>query len=88
MANYQSITALVDQIPTDTWEVLREIKQCRPAIMLSELIDCSKRAPKQPERSENASGPYARPVPPLHSPTCRNVWLETATSVSEWSVCM
>jgi hypothetical protein len=31
--------------------------------MLSELIDCSKRAPKQPERSENASGSYARPVP-------------------------
>ena len=27
MANYQSITELVDQIPADTWEVLREIKQ-------------------------------------------------------------
>jgi hypothetical protein len=68
MANYQSITALVDQIPADTWEVLREIKQRRPAIMLSELIDCSKRAPKQPERSGNASGPpMRRRCRPLHS---------------------
>jgi hypothetical protein len=61
MANYQAITALVDQIPADTWEVLREIKQRRPAIMLSELIDCSKRAPKQSERSEIRS-PTAEPV--------------------------
>jgi hypothetical protein len=61
MANYQAIIELVDQIPADTWEVLREIKQRRPAIMLSELIDCSKRAPKQPERSEIQS-PTAEPV--------------------------
>jgi hypothetical protein len=61
MANYQAIIELVDQIPADTWEVLREIKQRRPAIMLSELIDCNKRAPKQPERSETRS-PTAEPV--------------------------
>ena len=53
MVNYQTITALVDRIPADTWEVLREIKQRRPAIMLAELIDCRKRAFQQPERSEN-----------------------------------
>jgi hypothetical protein len=61
MVNYQEITALVDQIPTDTWEVLREIKQRRPAIMLSELIDCGKRGPKQPERS-GIQSPTAEPV--------------------------
>jgi hypothetical protein len=53
MVDYQVITALVDQIPADTWEILREIKQYRPAIMLSELIDCSKRRSQRPERSEN-----------------------------------
>jgi hypothetical protein len=53
MANYQAIIELVDQIPADTWEVLREIKQRRPAIMLSELIDCNKRAPKQPSALGN-----------------------------------
>ena len=26
MTNYQAITALVDQIPADTWEVLMESK--------------------------------------------------------------
>ena len=61
MTNYQAITALVDQISADTWDVLREIKQRRPPIMLSELINCSKRAPKQPERSEIQS-PTAEPV--------------------------
>ena len=39
MINYQTISALVNQIPADTWEVLREIKERRPAMMLSELID-------------------------------------------------
>ena len=52
MADYQAITALVDQIPAGTWEVLREIRQRRPAIMLSELIDCSRHAPKQPKHWE------------------------------------
>jgi hypothetical protein len=58
VVNNQAIAALVDSIPADTWEVLREIKQRRPAIMLSELIDFRKRAPQQPEPSENriASG--------------------------------
>ena len=41
--NYQTIAELVSQIPVDTWNVLREIKQRRPAMMLSELIDYSKR---------------------------------------------
>jgi hypothetical protein len=31
MANYQAIIELVDQTPADTWEMLREIKQRRPA---------------------------------------------------------
>jgi hypothetical protein len=37
MVNYQTIAALVNQIPSDTWDVLREIKERRPAMMLSEL---------------------------------------------------
>jgi hypothetical protein len=47
MVNYQTIAALVDRIPTDTWEVLGEIKERRPAMMLSELIDCGRRALQQ-----------------------------------------
>ena len=43
MVNYQTIAALVNQIPVDTWDVLREIKERRPAMMLSELIDCNRR---------------------------------------------
>ena len=49
MANYQTIAALVNQIPVDTWDVLREIKQRRPAMMLSELIDCRRRTLQQQE---------------------------------------
>ena len=49
MVNYQTISALVDQIPADTWDVLREIKERRPAMMLSELIDFKRRANQQPE---------------------------------------
>ena len=37
MVNYQTITALVNQIPAGTWDVLREIKERRPAMMLSEI---------------------------------------------------
>ena len=44
MVNYQTITALVNQIPAGTWDVLREIKERRPAMMLSELIGCRRRA--------------------------------------------
>ena len=43
LLNYQTIAALVNQIPVDTWDVLREVKQRRPAMMLSELIDCRRR---------------------------------------------
>ena len=39
MINYQPIAALVNQISVDTWDVLRQIKDRRPAMMLSELID-------------------------------------------------
>jgi hypothetical protein len=52
MVNYQPIAALVNLISVDTWDVLRQIKERRPAIMLSELIDCRTRALQQPERSE------------------------------------
>jgi hypothetical protein len=43
VVNYQTIAELVSQIPVDTWNVLLETKQRRPAMMLSELIDYSKR---------------------------------------------
>jgi len=52
MVNYQPIAALVNQISVDTWDVLRQIKERRPAIMHSELIDCMTRASQQPDRSE------------------------------------
>ena len=44
MVNYQTIATLVNQIPAGTWDVLREIKERRPAMMLSELIECRRRA--------------------------------------------
>jgi hypothetical protein len=47
MVDYETITGLVDQIPADTWEVLRENKERRPAMMLSELIDFRIRALQQ-----------------------------------------
>ena len=52
MVNYNPIAALVDQISMDTWDVLQQIKERRPAMMLSELIDCRTRAPQRPEPSE------------------------------------
>jgi hypothetical protein len=52
MVNYQPIAALVNQISVDTWDVLRQIKERRPAMMLSELIDCRARASQRPEHSE------------------------------------
>jgi len=48
MVDYQAIAELVSQIPVDAWKVLQEIKQRRPAMMLSELIDYSKRASQTP----------------------------------------
>ena len=44
MVNYRTIMELVNQIPAGTWDVLREIKERRPAMMLSELIECRRRA--------------------------------------------
>ena len=44
MVNYRTIMELVNQIPAGTWDVLREIKDRRPAMMLSELIECRRRA--------------------------------------------
>jgi len=64
MVNYQSIAALVNQISVDTWDVLRQIKERRPAMMLSELIDCRTRASQRPERSEL--------LPSVHEPIGRS----------------
>ena len=55
MVDYQTIAELVSQIPVDTWNLLREIKQRRPAMMLSELIDYSKRVSPTPQRPEPGS---------------------------------
>ena len=55
MVNYQTITTRLNQIPADTWEVLGEIKERRPAMMISELIDCRGRALKQQEPPEPPS---------------------------------
>jgi len=55
MVNYERIAALVNQIPVDTWDVLRKIKERRPAIMLSELIDYRKRELQQQEPPEPRS---------------------------------
>lgn len=52
MIDYQAIAELVSQIPADTWSVLREIKQCHPGMMLSELIEYNLRASRQRERLE------------------------------------
>ena len=52
MVNYQPIATLVNQISVDTWDVLRQIKERRPAMMLSELIDCRTRVSQRPQRSE------------------------------------
>ena len=55
MLNYQTITALVNQIPAGTWDVLGEIKGRRPAMMLSELIECRRRALQEQGPSEPRS---------------------------------
>jgi hypothetical protein len=55
MVVYQTIAALVNQISVDTWELLREIKERRPAIMLSELINCRTQASQPCEHSEPES---------------------------------
>ena len=48
MVDYQPIADLVKQIPADTWKILQEIHKRRPAMMLDELLDKWKRAPKPP----------------------------------------
>jgi hypothetical protein len=58
MGNYQPIAALVNQISMDTWDVLRQITERRPAMMLSELIDCRTRASQRLERSELRSSAH------------------------------
>ena len=55
MVDYQTIAELVSQIPVDTWNLLREIKQRRPAMMLSKLIDYNKRVSQTPQRPELGS---------------------------------
>ena len=55
MVNYQTISALVNRIPADTWDVLQEIKEHRSAVMLLELIDCRRRALQKLERPEPRS---------------------------------
>jgi hypothetical protein len=55
MVNYQTITALVNQIPAGAWDVLREIKERRPAMMLSELIECRRRTLQEQVPSEPRS---------------------------------
>jgi hypothetical protein len=52
MVNYLPIAALVSEISMDTWDVLRQIKERRPAMMLSELIDWRTRASQPPASSE------------------------------------
>jgi hypothetical protein len=63
MVDYQTIAELVNQISVDTWHVLREITQRRPAMMLSELIDRKTRASQQAERQEPRS-PTNEPINP------------------------
>jgi len=55
MVNYRTIMELVNQIPAATWDVLREIKDRRPTMMLSELIECRRRALQEQERPEPRS---------------------------------
>ena len=57
MIDYQTIIALVNQIPTDTWDVLKQIKEYRPAMMLSELIECGTRPAKRSEPRSPKSEP-------------------------------
>ena len=52
MVYYQTISTLVNQIPADTWDVLQEIKERRPAMMLLELIDCRRRTLQKQEPPE------------------------------------
>jgi hypothetical protein len=63
MINYQKIAELLNWISEDAWDILHEIKQRRPAMMLSKLIDCRRRAWQQQERVELLS-PKPNPAEP------------------------
>ena len=69
MIIYQEIAALVNQISADTWEILREIKERRPAMMLSELIHCRRPALQQQEPVD--PGQCVRPITPRSSSSQR-----------------
>ena len=47
VVDYQPISALINQIPLDAWDVLQQIKERRPAMMLSELIAYRARSPER-----------------------------------------
>jgi hypothetical protein len=55
MVYYEAISPLVNRIPLDTWDLLQEIKERRPGMMLSELIDYRRQALKKSERLEPPS---------------------------------
>ena len=55
MVYYEAISTFVNRIPLETWDVLREIKERLPGMMLSELIDCRRQALKKSERLEPTS---------------------------------
>ena len=55
MVNYQTISALINQIPADTWDVLQEIKERHPAMMLLELINYRRRVLQKQEPPESRS---------------------------------
>jgi hypothetical protein len=62
--DYQPVAALVNLISVDTWDVPGQIRERRPAIMLSELIDYRTRSSSQrPERSELR--PHLRQIGPV-----------------------
>jgi len=93
MVNYQTISALVDQIPADTWNVLREIKERRPAMMLLELIDCRRRALQKqepPETRSQTTNPHNTPpveIPPdrQHAEAAHPVPFDIADAVRQVS---
>jgi hypothetical protein len=55
MIDYEPIGDLIRQIPADTWDVLKEIHERRPALMLGELLAERKKIEPRPERRERRS---------------------------------
>jgi hypothetical protein len=64
MVNYQTIMELVNQIPAGTWDVLGEIKERRPVMMLSELIECRRRAWQEQGHRNHDRGRRGHLIPP------------------------